>query len=72
LYSLGNERIGQPLDPLVQVAIGITEDSAVDDLLVRSVYHRAEEEILDQQRVVIGGRGTWNRGMGTVVGLLIA
>ena len=64
LHPLGYQGIGQPPDPLVQVAIGIAEGPAVDDLLLRGVHHWAEEQVFDQQGVVIGGRGTWDRRMG--------
>ena len=48
------QRVGQTLNPLVQIAIGIAKRPAVDDLLVRGIHHRTEEQILDQQGIVIG------------------
>ena len=51
------EGAGQPADPLAQVAVGVAEQVAVDDLLVRVVHHRGVEQVFDQQGIGVGGGG---------------
>jgi len=69
LDPLCNQCIGQSLYPLAQIAIGVAESAAVHDFLLRCIHHRTKEQILDQQLIVVSGRGTRDMGIGHGVDL---
>ena len=49
--------IGQPLDALIQLHIGIGHFVAIDDFAIRVIGKGRTQDVFDQQGETIGGRG---------------
>ncbi len=56
LHPQGRQGVGQAADALLQGAVGVADAVPVDDFLVRCMGQGGVQQMLDQQRVGIGGR----------------
>ena len=50
------QHVGQPADTLVQRTVGVAQLALVGDLLRRRDGQRGEQQLLDEQRIAVGGR----------------
>ena len=56
-HSLLAQGVGQPVDPFIELAVGVAHLVAVDDFLIRGVDERGVQQFFDDQRIRIGFSG---------------